>query len=299
MSTATIGSGTFGSGTFGDPAEHVVKMFTDAAGATDTAAVHTVRRVAELAGATDTARIGVVLVAVDDAGSADGTLTANLRVLLDEAGATDTLRLGRGQRLVEAADSAGADDAVTLVLHRRRTFADEAGAADAVTLVLHRRWTFADEMSAIDTAALVIDRCWTFSERAGARDTVSVNGVLAGSGPFTTVAGELGADRIIIRDAPLTTRTRHGGQTRDWDAATAVIADGCSVQAYGATEQAADREFTATHKRLFAPADVTLAATSQVIFDGATYEVDGEPALWRDLDGRPSHIEAALKRLSG
>lgn len=259
MATATLGAGTFGSGTFGDPAEHLVETFTDTAGASDAATLRMVRPVIDTAGSADTIRRSITRRAADDAGSADGALTAILRALLDNVGATDGLRLSRGQRLVEAADSAGADDAVTLV----------------------------------------IDRRWTFSERAGTRDTVSLNGVLAGSDTFISAGSELGADRIIIRDAPLVVRTRHGGQVRDWDAANAVIADGCSVQAYSAEEQAADREFTATHKRLFAPPDTVLAATSRVIHDGATYEVDGEPAVWRDLDGRPSHVEAVLKRLSG
>lgn len=273
----TFGTGTYGSGTFGDP--RIILTFTDTASvsdaaqlarsvrysdtstAADTSRAGLVRAISDGAGSGDTRRFGSTRrIGTDLAGSTDDTLTAILRTLLDEAGAIDVLHLDRGQRLVEAADSAGADDTVTRIIHRR----------------------------------------WVLAERAGARDMLSLNGVPAPVSVFTAWAGtELGADRIVIRDAPLVVNARHGNRTRDWDQAGAVTADGCSVQPYGAAEVVADREFTATHLRLFAPPGTALAATSRVIFDGTTYEVDGEPATWRDLDGRPSHIEAALKRLSG
>jgi len=275
-----FGVATFGSGTFGDPADVIALSFTDTATVTDTAVSRYRRVLLDTAGAADTTSDHARHVLVDAAGSSDQALRAILRVVIELAGTSDSVKPRRGQRLAEAADSAGADDAATFVWQRRRSIVDEAGPHDAAEHGWQRQRSFAD--------------------RAGARDTLSLNEVPAVVAVFTAWAGtQLGNDRIVVRDAPLIVDPRHGNRERDWSQASAVVVDGCSVQPFGATEVAADREFTATHMRLIAPPGIALAAVSRVIFDGATYEVDGEPAKWRDLDGRPSHVEAALKRLAG
>jgi hypothetical protein len=311
-----FGVATFGSGTFGDPADVIALSFTDTATVTDTArsryrrvlldtaavtdtAVSRYRRVLlDTTGAADTTSDHARHLLVDAAGSSDQTLRAILRVVIEQAGTSDSVKLRRAQRLVEAADSAGADDATILVWQRRHI--DSAGAIDTATLVWHRQRGIVDEAGPHDAVMHGWQRLRSFADRAGARDTLSFNEVPAVVSVFTAWAGtELGSDRIVVRDAPLIVDPRHGNRERDWNQASAVVVDRCSVQPFGATEVAADREFTSTHVRLFAPPNVELSATSRVIFDGATYEVDGEPARWRDLDGRPSHVEAALKRLAG
>jgi hypothetical protein len=108
-----------------------------------------------------------------------------------------------------------------------------------------------------------------------------------------------GYETVTVLDAPLVTDSRHGTQRRDWTDATETELSGCSVQPWTADEATADREFTATHVRLFAPFGNLPYATSRIVYDGVTYEVDGEPARWRDDAGRPDHVEASLKRLAG
>ncbi len=111
----------------------------------------------------------------------------------------------------------------------------------------------------------------------------------------------LGNIVVTVLDAPLVADARHGTKRRDWDNATSTPLTGCSVQPISGEEATADREFTATHLRLFAPwaGTFVLGATSRVVYDGATYEVDGEPRRWRDDAGRGDHVEVDLKRLTG
>ena len=108
----------------------------------------------------------------------------------------------------------------------------------------------------------------------------------------------LGADTVRVGDAPLVGDTRYGGSRRDWAQVTWTDLPGCAVQPISGEETAAGREFTATRVRLYAPGDgAGISAHSRVEYDGTTYEVDGEPARWRD--GADRHVEAVLKRLEG
>lgn len=108
-----------------------------------------------------------------------------------------------------------------------------------------------------------------------------------------------GSMSVTVLRATETPDPRYGTLRRDWANPTATVVKGCAVQQVSATEADVDREYAATHVRLFAPADADLAATDRVEYAGTTYEVDGEPAVWLDEAGRPHHIEAELKRMTG
>lgn len=108
-----------------------------------------------------------------------------------------------------------------------------------------------------------------------------------------------GREVVTILDAPLVTDPRFGTQRRDWNTATSTTLRGCSVQPISGVEATVDREFTKSHLKLFAPFGELPKATSRVVHDGTTYEVDGEPERWRDSNGRPCYILATLKRLAG
>lgn len=117
------------------------------------------------------------------------------------------------------------------------------------------------------------------------------------------MSGPLGAESVTVLTAPIVEDDRFGSRHPDWDAATSVTVRGCSVQPVGmagaSRENVVDRQYTATHRILFAPWSAPIAATNRIVHDGTTYEVDGEPDRWRDLEGRGDHLEVAMKRLEG
>lgn len=66
-----------------------------------------------------------------------------------------------------------------------------------------------------------------------------------------------------------------------------------------ATEQLAQQDTVTSLYTLLVPPGTAITARSRVVDeDGAYYEVEGDPAVRRDLNGRTSYIAAALRRLS-
>jgi hypothetical protein len=111
-----------------------------------------------------------------------------------------------------------------------------------------------------------------------------------------------GSQTIAVMRAVHVTESRHGATRRDWASAQQRAVHGCDVQPIStltAQEDDVDREYIATHLRLFAPANADLEATDRVLWSGQTFEIDGPPHVWRGEGGRPHHIEAELKRLTG
>lgn len=324
----TFGSGNFGSGTFGDPAEGLA--FADDAGSTDAVAValHMTLAFTDNMGATDTmaSASGRYLSVTDDTAASDTATSTGAWVeqVQDEAGASDAATLSSASvkqftsragatdalaatRATELGEQAGSTDLIDVVMALLRSAVDDAGSLDALSLARHQ-WPepgTVENAGAADTVSVTIVRQHTFTDSAGAGDSLTVNGLPAVLDTFDGAGLDLGADWIVVKDAPLVINSRHRNRERDWTAATVTAVSRCSVQPYlsvavgGGAEDNEGREFTSTHMRLFAPPDTALSATSRVVYNGVTYEVDGEPARWRDLDGRPSHVEAALKRLAG
>lgn len=108
----------------------------------------------------------------------------------------------------------------------------------------------------------------------------------------------IGGETVIVRNAPLAAGGRYGNQQRDWANATEQTVRDADVQPLTGTEDTIDREYAATHVRLYAPASADIHTESRIDWRGTTYEVDGEPDRW--FDGAAlDHIEATLKRLSG
>lgn len=80
---------------------------------------------------------------------------------------------------------------------------------------------------------------------------------------------------------------------------TETAVTGCSVQPLSTDEQLSDVDEVITRWRLYAPAGLPMTAIDAVIFDGARYEIDGDPQTWSDLGGRPHHVECYLRRATG
>lgn len=105
---------------------------------------------------------------------------------------------------------------------------------------------------------------------------------------------------VTIVRAPLAAGNRYGASARrDWTNATRTDSYGWFVQPLSASENDVDREYAASHVRFFGPAGANIESTDRLEFDGDTYEVDGEPARWRDDDGQIHHLQVDVKRVTG
>lgn len=109
----------------------------------------------------------------------------------------------------------------------------------------------------------------------------------------------VGVETVTVLRAPLVTDPRYGRKVRDWANAVAHDVSGVQVQPLAAAETDAGREYVATRMRLFGPFGADIEAADRVAYRGTTFEVDGEPAHWRDLWSVPHHCEAVLKRMAG
>lgn len=74
---------------------------------------------------------------------------------------------------------------------------------------------------------------------------------------------------------------------------------GCQLQPMTSVEEIGPGDQVITRWAFFGPAHLEASPIDLVIVEGVTYEVDGEVQLWRDLSGRPHHVEAALRRVTG
>lgn len=83
----------------------------------------------------------------------------------------------------------------------------------------------------------------------------------------------------------------------DWSAAVAVTYP-CELQPVSSAELVDDQQRVEGRWLLFLPASADILPTDRWRQAGVTYEVDGEPGVWR-ARGRTHHVEARLKRVRG
>lgn len=99
-------------------------------------------------------------------------------------------------------------------------------------------------------------------------------------------------------------RTTRGGDTvSDWTAEPeALVISGLSVQPATQNESSLERaDYRETRYRLYSEPGTVPDITSldRIVFEGETYEVDGEVALWPDPFTGQHHIEATIRRGEG
>lgn len=109
----------------------------------------------------------------------------------------------------------------------------------------------------------------------------------------------LGGQQITRLRAPAVSDGRHGGLARDWAAATATDITGVSVQPFATGETTLDQAYIRDRLRVFDSSGTDYEPTDRIVYEGDTYEVDGDPQPWTDLAGRASHVELVIKRLAG
>ena len=69
-------------------------------------------------------------------------------------------------------------------------------------------------------------------------------------------------------------------QVLDWTNATSTAVNGCSVQPTSAPEFTTDRDAVLVRWVVWVPPDADVQPTDRVVFNGETYDVDGEPMRW-------------------
>ncbi|MEV1321960.1 hypothetical protein AB0J14_38430 [Micromonospora arborensis] len=102
-------------------------------------------------------------------------------------------------------------------------------------------------------------------------------------------------DQIVRVRAPLIGGS-YGNQDRDWGNAQPGVEYPADVQPVSSTEDVVNQQQTVTRWRLFLGPDADLLATDRVVWDGATYEVDGDVERWKRR-GRLRHLQAVLMRV--
>lgn len=87
----------------------------------------------------------------------------------------------------------------------------------------------------------------------------------------------------------------YGNQGRDWNNTTEQPY-AAEVQPVSSTEDVVNQQQTVTRWRLFLGPDADLEATDRIVWDGDTYEVDGDVERWKRR-GVLHHLEAVLMRV--
>jgi hypothetical protein len=102
-------------------------------------------------------------------------------------------------------------------------------------------------------------------------------------------------DTVTRVRAPLTAGP-YGGQQRDWSN-TSSVAYPAEVQPVSSTEAVVDADRTVTRWRVVVGPGAAVAATDRIVWDGGTYEVDGDVERWKHR-GVLHHLEAVLMRVT-
>ena len=106
---------------------------------------------------------------------------------------------------------------------------------------------------------------------------------------------------VTVVRAPLVT-DRYNAQVRDWANATSTPLTDCRVQplaASGGLIIEPGRDAVVTRWKLLAPDGADVLASDRIVWQGKTYEVDGDVELWSSPTGSLAHVEGLLKRVEG
>ena len=97
-------------------------------------------------------------------------------------------------------------------------------------------------------------------------------------------------------------KTVRGQAVPDWNIPPATLLDitGCSVQP-ASTSLNEDGRVLGINDGLtvYVPPGADVIVGDHIIVDNETYEINGEPRIWKSATGRVSHIQLNLKRYSG
>lgn len=108
----------------------------------------------------------------------------------------------------------------------------------------------------------------------------------------------IGRQTVTVR-RPTPTTNRYG-DTVTGTTVTDTVVRGCAVSPRQSVElHGAGRDGVIVGLTLWAPPGTAIAAGDQVLVDGVSYDVDGEPGEWTSRGGRKRGVQVALTRTAG
>ena len=102
-------------------------------------------------------------------------------------------------------------------------------------------------------------------------------------------------DKVVRRRAPLVD-SPYGNQTRDWANATSVTFD-AQVEPVSSTEDVVNQQQTVTRWQMTLYPSADVEPTDRFVWDGDTYDVDGDVERWKRRRGGVHHLRAVLMRV--
>lgn len=105
--------------------------------------------------------------------------------------------------------------------------------------------------------------------------------------------------QTVTRVRPGSTTSR-GSVVPDWTKATTTEIPGCSMQPAGTSLSQDGRVLGITDGyTCFMPPDADVQAGDRIVFEGKTWEINGEIREWPSATGALDHIELNLARYAG
>lgn len=107
------------------------------------------------------------------------------------------------------------------------------------------------------------------------------------------------ARQTVTRERGVPIDDGHGNETVDWSNPDQLVIARCTVQPGASQEVLAGRDATVIRYTVSAPPGVDVLATDRIVFNGATYDIDGEPGVWSSPTGALAHTIILLKTWEG
>lgn len=96
------------------------------------------------------------------------------------------------------------------------------------------------------------------------------------------------------------TKTVRGSVIPDWDNADELQIGGCSVQPASTSLSEDGRVLGITDGwTAYLPESADVMAGDHIVFNGNTYEINGEPRTWQSPTGHNNHVMLNLRRFAG
>lgn len=94
-------------------------------------------------------------------------------------------------------------------------------------------------------------------------------------------------------------RTDRGTDALDWSDPTSLLVSGCSVQPSGGSRDFERDANTDVRWTAYVPPSTDVHVGDRIVWNGSTYEIDGEPRVWSSPTGAVSHVQLDLVRWEG